>query len=30
MMDPTMIEALRRVEERFAEIEALLSEPSVA
>ena len=30
MMDPTMIEALRRVEERFAEIEALLAEPSVA
>jgi peptide chain release factor 1 len=30
MIDATMIEALRRTEERFAEIERLLSEPSVA
>lgn len=29
-MDPTMVEALRRVEERFAEIERLLSEPGIA
>jgi peptide chain release factor 1 len=29
-MDTTMVEALRRVEERFAELERLLSEPSVA
>jgi peptide chain release factor 1 len=30
MMEPNMIEALRRVETRFAEIEALLSQPDVA
>ena len=30
MIDTNMIEALRRVEERFAELETLLAEPSVA
>jgi len=29
-MDANMVEALRRVEERFAELEALLSDPAVA
>lgn len=30
MMEPNMIEALRRVEQRFSEIEELLSQPDVA
>lgn len=30
MMDANMAEALRRVEERYAELETLLSDPAVA